>query len=163
MTEIERRRALAESLQEAMSHPLRRASDIRAAAERARFEAMQRRRKAMVGLLVLVWGALGWIWAAQPAWVFSPSMGIAAETRFTEEEGLRYGMFLQASRIREFQLEFGRLPESIQEAGEAEEGLSYVVSGDRWTLTGTAGGRPLVLTSDMSPEAFLQVQESASR
>jgi len=158
MTERERRRALAESLQEALDHPMRRASDIKAANEAARQEFGKRRRLVAAGLLVVTWGGLGWLWLTRPDWLFSPPLGIVAETQLSEEAGLRYGMYLQAARIREFEAEFGRLPETIAEAGEAEEGLRYTVSDGRWTLVGMLGGQPLNLTSEMSVDSFLEGQ-----
>lgn len=159
MTEHERRRALAESLQEAIEHPARRASDLKHERETSRQEVVQRRRRGAGILLLLTWGVLGWLWLAKPEFVFSPSLGQAEGARFSAEEGLRYGMYLQAARIREFQAEHGRLPASIAEAGEAEAGLEYVVEGGRWTLRGTADGTELELTSEMSPEGFLRSEE----
>lgn len=156
MTQIERRRALAESLQEAMDHPRRRATDIKATIETARVETSQRRRRLVLVALVGTWGVLGWLWLAQPDWAFNPPLGIVAEAEFSEEEGLRYGMYLQAARIQEFTAEFGRLPTSIAEAGEAEEGLQYEVTGNRWKLLGTLGDRTVELTSEMSADSFLR-------
>lgn len=155
MTQIDRRRALAESLQEVIDHPLRRASDIKAANETARVETSQRRRRLVLVALVASWGTLSWLWLARPDWAFNPPLGIVAEAEFSEEEGLRYGMFLQAARIREFEADSGRLPASIAEAGEAEEGLRYEITDAGWRLLGTLGNRQLVLTSEMSADAFL--------
>lgn len=156
MTERERRRALAESLQDALDHPMRRATDIRAATETARRESAQRRRTVTVGLLLVSWGALGWLWLMRPSWVFSPPLRSVSVSQQSEEEGLRYGMYLQAARIREFEAEHGRLPETIAEAGEAEEGLHYAVAGTRWTLQGMVGDLRLELTSAMSVDSFRQ-------
>ena len=154
MTQMERRRELAESLQNAIDNPQRRASDIKAATAAARTELSRRRRTVVVGLLLASWGALGWLWLTRPEWVFDPPLGLTTVAQQSVEEGLRYGMFLQAARIREFEAEQGRLPATILEAGEVEEGLQYTVASGRWTLRGILGDRPMELTSEMSADSF---------
>ena len=92
MTQIERRRALAESLQDVIDHPMRRASDIKAANETARQESNQRRRMVTGGLLLLTWGVLGWLWLARPDWAFNPPLGLVAEVlgrTYHEAQGKR--------------------------------------------------------------------------
>lgn len=156
MTQIERRRALAESLQNAIDHPMRRSTDIKQENETGRHEARQRRRRVVAILFLVAWGSLGWLWLARPDAVFNPPLGQAEGAEYSAEAGLRYGMFLQAARIREFEADSGRLPQTIAEAGEAEEGLTYSLTGGRWTLRGTVNGTVLELTSEMSADAFLQ-------
>ncbi|MCL4865418.1 MAG: hypothetical protein KJZ47_05955 [Gemmatimonadales bacterium] len=156
MTQVERRRALADSLQEVLDHPHRRSTDIREERDAARIQAGQRRRRLMLVALVAAWGALGWIWLARPGWVFEPPLTTAQGAQYSPEEGLRIGMALQAFRLREFAAETGRLPSSLAEAGEVEEGLSYLVRDGGWILRGDLGSRQLELTSEMSVDSFRQ-------
>jgi len=163
MTQNERRRALADSLQDVIDHPTRRAIDLKRDSETTRHDASRRRRLIVATLLVVAWGSLGWLWLARPDAVFNPSLGMPMGGAGTPEEGLRYGMYLQAARIREFQIEQGRRPATIVEAGEAAEGLTYVVAETGWTVRGMLNGLPMELTSRMSADSFLTASRVAGR
>ncbi|MBW3553085.1 MAG: hypothetical protein KY466_06235 [Gemmatimonadetes bacterium] len=77
-----------------------------------------------------------WVWVLPPAWLIPravPPVPIAEE-----EAGLRIGIYLQAQRIRAYELAHGVLPETLEEAGPAIPGMRYrVVSHGVYELTGT--------------------------
>lgn len=78
-------------------------------------------------LLVLVL-LTAWVWIIPPAWLVSPP---PAPVPVQEEEAaLRFGMYLQAQRIRAFELAHGALPESLAEAGPSLPGMRYVIVED---------------------------------
>lgn len=147
MADPDSRRQLAESLREALSTPASgTAADRRPAPDRGRQRLMT---VALAGLGLV----LAWLWIARPASVFDPID--AATLAEPTEPALRYGMYLQAARVTEFQAEHGRLPASLEEAGVAEEGLDYQVAEGGWILRGRLGGQVLELTSRMSADSFL--------
>lgn len=152
MTEQERRRRLAESLAEVLQHGMRRQDDP-ALVERLReADARRQRQRLMILFLILGWAFLAWMWLARPAAVFVP---LAEQTAGQEEAELRYGLYLQASRIREFVDEHKRLPASLEEAGDVEAGLTWAVADTEWSLVGRSGPYLLELTSLMSADSFL--------
>lgn len=106
----------------------------------------------MVLFLLLGWTFLAWAWLARPSAVFVSGV---AQTAEQEEADLRYALYLQASRIREFVDEHDRLPTDLGEAGDVEEGITWVVAGTEWSLSGRSGPHLLELTSLMSTDSFL--------
>ena len=86
-------------------------------------------------LLVVLVGVTVWLWVLPPAWLIAP----APEPPPIEEEAaaLRFTMYLQAQRIKAFQLRTGRLPEALAEAGQEMPGMGYRVLEDEvYELTG---------------------------
>ncbi len=152
MTEQDRRRRLAESLAEVLGHGMRRQDDPALVERLRQTEARRRRQRLMVLFLVLGWGFLAWAWLARPPALFVP---LVEQTVGQEEAGLRYGLYLQASRIREFAEEHNRLPTDLAEAGDVEEGITWAVAGTEWSLSGRSGPHLLELTSLMSADSFL--------
>lgn len=154
--DIERRRQLAESLQEVLNTPLRRQDDPELVARLRREEARRRRQRPLLVCAIGGWIALAWLWTARPAMIFDP-LGARAPTLdpATAEASLRYGLYLQASRIHEFQAEHGRLPTTLDEAGHVEEGVTWQGAGTEWTLRGRVGDLVLQLTSRMAVDSFL--------
>ncbi|MDZ4675043.1 MAG: hypothetical protein SGI84_11355, partial [Gemmatimonadota bacterium] len=70
------------------------------------------RRRRLIRVALVGWFLLGALWIARPAFIFSPTTGLAVAP-VRDEAGLRYAMFLQASRIDEFVDEHARLPSSL--------------------------------------------------
>lgn len=77
-----------------------------------------------------------WLWVLPPAWLIPtpvPPVPIAEEAA-----GLRFAIYLQAQRIRAYELANGGLPESLEDAGPAIAGMQYrVVEHGVYELTGT--------------------------
>lgn len=97
-------------------------------------------------LAVLV-GVTAWVWIAPPAWLVPPGPGPAPIEE--EEAALRFRMYLQAQRIRSFELSRGRLPATLEEAGEAAEGLEYeLVAPGIYALTGETERLRITYRSD---------------
>jgi len=109
----------------------------------------------MMAVLAALVAVLAWLWIARPASVFDPIGARAPGATGPTEPALRYGMYLQAARLMEFEAEHARWPDSLEEAGVAEEGLEYQVAEGGWILRGRLGGQVLELTSRMSADSFL--------
>lgn len=151
MAEEGNREQLAEALLEVLAAPRDAAQDQSHAAEAL----AARRRGRLVTCAIAGWCVLGALWILRPAQVFSPTEALAAAP-VLDEAGLRYAMFLQAGRIEEFVEAHHRLPSSLGEAGEVEEGLQWQRLGSAgWVLVGAEAGRTLRLTDQMSVDSFL--------
>lgn len=76
-----------------------------------------------------------WLWVLPPSWLIpSPPAGPSVAE---QEAGLRFGVYLQAQRIRAYELEHGSLPETLEDAGPSIPGVSYAVLGSGfYELTG---------------------------
>lgn len=118
-----------------------------------------RRRRtsaAIVVLCVVSWGWLGYTWLARPAWLFAPDQG-TPRTAAEQEATLRFGMYLEAERVRDHLELNHRLPESLGEAGDLEEGVEYQITGDStFVLTGAMGATSLRLASSDDIQEFLK-------
>lgn len=155
MVDMERRRELAESLQDVLNTPMRRASDPSLVQALRQQQALQRRQRRLVVIMIGGWVVLGWLWIAKPAVVFDP-LNLSADTSADVIEAqMRYALYLQASRVVDFAVEQGRVPANLDETGAVEEGLEYLPDSAAWTLRGTVGGQVLELTSRMSADSFL--------
>ncbi len=106
--------------------------------------------------ILLGWALIGYIWLAEPAFVFGPAA--AAEIPLPEREArLRFGMYLQHQEIIAFTDDSGRLPHSLDELElDAVDGvrLEFDPQG-AWALVGTNGELSLRLTESMSADSFL--------
>lgn len=101
-------------------------------------EGPEHRRRRSYGpiLLVVLIGVTAWLWILPPAWLIPPAP--EPQPIEAEEAALRFGMYLQAQRIKAYELRHGRLPETLGEAGEGLPGASYRVLGAGvYELTGT--------------------------
>lgn len=79
-----------------------------------------RGRVAVLAVLVLAFAVLLWKgddWFGPPA--------PPAETNVQVESALRLGMYLQAQRIKAYQLRTGHLPEKLDDAGPPVAGITY--------------------------------------
>ena len=88
----------------------------------------------------------------QPAWLFTPPL---AESREYQEAGLRVGMYREIQRIEEYRQATGRLPASLTEASGDTTGLTYVVQGQDYSLTGRSGGIEITYSSAMPAGEFV--------
>ena len=110
-------------------------------------------------VLVLGVGILGYIWLGKPAWLFEPDAP-SVSTPAQQQATLRFGLYLQAERVREFLRENGRLPENLEETGEVEDGVSYRKTGDTtFVVTASLDTTVLTLSSTESAANFLKSTE----
>lgn len=105
----------------------------------------------VLGLCILSWGALTYTWLAKPAWLF-PQDQAAGLTPAEREARLRFGMYLERERVLDFRATHHRLPASLAEAGDVEEGIEYMVSGES-TFVVSAMVRDSLLTLNESQSA----------
>lgn len=86
---------------------------------------------ALLGLIVVT----VWLWVLPPPWLIPPAP--AGPSAAEQEAGLRFGVYLQAQRIRVYELEHGVLPRTLDAAGPTIPGVTYEVVGDGvYELTG---------------------------
>ncbi len=117
---------------------------------------VRRTSVAVIGLGVVAWGWLGYAWLSKPAWLFSPDQG-GSRSVAEQEATLRFGMYLEAERVRDYFDANRRLPESLNDAGDVEEGMEYEIKGDsEFVITGTAGTTTLRLASGDNVQSFLE-------
>lgn len=103
-------------------------------------------RRVAVVLLVLLLAATVWLWVFPPAWLaIEPPPPSPAE----QEASLRFAMYVQAQRIRAYQLETGELPTTLEEAGAPLPGMGYrLVEPGVYELTGATDRLRLTYRSD---------------
>jgi hypothetical protein len=108
------------------------------------------RRAAILAIALLV--AL-YLSLVPPAWV--KPQPVPSPTHTEREAGERFAIFLQAQRIEHFRSTTGRLPSTMEEAGEAMPGIRYEVLRDGiYTLTSDRD-QAIRYTSRDSLETFL--------
>lgn len=70
---------------------------------------------------------------------------------------VRAAMLVVARRIRAFQAEHGRSPQTLRELGDAPPGMAYrIINAETWELRGARGPDTLSLRSDQDPAAFFR-------
>jgi hypothetical protein len=150
MDDLESRRHLAEALGEVVAE--RAAADV--AARPVPPKASHARRNVLL-LLVLVWAGLAWAWIAKPLAIFGPE--VPRSRSASELDALaRNALYLQRARVERFRADSGRLPAVLTEAGEVEEGVTYVPTPPDFVLVTRAGsGQALQLTNRMNADSFL--------
>ena len=82
-----------------------------------------RHRGALTGILLILAASSIYLWAFPPGWLSAP----AARPPPPEllEAGVRMEIYLTALRVRAFQEDAGRLPNSLEEAGDAYSTVAY--------------------------------------
>lgn len=91
-------------------------------------------RLKLAALLVLI-AVTVWLWVLPPPWLIAPAP--AGPSAAEQEAGLRFGVYLQAQRIRVYELEHGVLPRTLDAAGPTIPGLTYELVGEGvYELTG---------------------------
>jgi hypothetical protein len=90
---------------------------------------------------------------APPAWILPPAQ--PTPTAAEREAGVRFAIFLQAQQIERFRGARGRLPSTLEEAGQPVPGVVYLVnSGSTYQLRSVAD-RAIGYNSTDSLYAFL--------
>jgi hypothetical protein len=151
MEEHERQQRLEEAVRDAVA----RQQAKHATEQEAALRPVKRSQGVLIGILLASWAAMGWIWIARPAFVFGPTEGTRATTAEWREASLRFGLTLERGRIEQFVEETGRLPGTLEAAGEVEEGITWQRADSSYTLTGTDGDLILQLTDRMDADSFL--------
>lgn len=138
----------AEALAAVLRDQQRRAEREPVAAPKPRNE-----RARMVAFVVSLAVAV-YVWFGSPSWAqpYVPP----APTPVEEEAGLRMAMYLQIQRIEVFRDETGRLPLSLDEAGERLPGVEYQqITGEVYRLRGHTDGLRVTYVSAQPPHEFL--------
>lgn len=108
-------------------------------------------RTAVLAVLVVAFGVIwwkgeDWLGPTQPP----PRTTIQLET------GLRVAMYLQAQRIKAFQLRTGHVPDQLNDAGPPVPGILYQKLNDQtFVLEGRNGGIALTYRSDQPAGTLL--------
>ena len=128
-----------------------------AARSKALEEAERQKRKRQrtpywpVAVLLVI---TAWLWIFPPAFLrLDPPPPQPIEQ---EEAALRFTMYVQAQRIKAFREESGRLPGSLEEAGQPLPDMRYtVLQPDLYQLTGSTDRVTLTYRSDLPLEEFV--------
>jgi hypothetical protein len=125
-----------------------------AARTQAPLRKAKRNNKALLGVLLLTWAGIAWLWIARPAWVFQPD-GQPPLSAEQEEAALRFAMYLQRGRVEAYRQRHGVWPGSVADLDQREEGVDFELEGSGYLLTGRRAGNYLVLRSGMNADSFL--------
>ncbi len=117
---------------------------------------VRRTRPWVAGLGVLGILFLGYLWGTRPAWLFNTDQSAPRSTA-QEDQSLRLGLYLEYHRVMEYRQANGKVPAALEEAGDVEEGVGYLPTGDS-TFRLTAANERLTLELDQSdnPETVLE-------
>lgn len=113
-----------------------------------------RNQRARVLTFVVSLGLAFYVWFGSPSWAqpYVPP----APTPVEVEAGLRMAIYLQIQRIEVFREENGRLPLSLDEAGNRLPGVRYEqITGDVYRLRGRTDDLRITYISAQSPHEFL--------
>lgn len=149
MNDHERERALEDAVRNAVAtHAERTTTPVAAMSSRSQMP--------LAVAILLGWALIGYIWLAEPAFIFGPTG--ATEVPAAEREArLRFGMYLQHQEIVAFTRDSGRLPHSLGEL-EMDPADGVQLEFDQqgaWALVGNDGDLSLRLTESMSADSFL--------
>lgn len=141
-----------EALLEVLEHEKTQAERAKALEEAEREKRKQgRQRYWPVAVLAVI---TAWLWLFPPAFLrLEPPPPQPVEQ---EEAALRFTVYVQAQRIRAFHQETGRLPETLDEAGEPLPGMQYTrLHEDLYQLTGATDRVTLTYRSDLPLDEFI--------
>jgi hypothetical protein len=163
MTNPDSREALAAALQAVIEERAEAAADERRRGDRRRGDRRRGDRRGSPGqraqwpfvlVMLLSLGATAWIWLARPAVIFG-TLDRPPRSAEVEAATLRFALFLEHARVREYIAVHGRPPSTLAAAGPVEEGVTLEAAGGRWLVRGDAGGVTLRLTDRMDADSFL--------
>lgn len=105
---------------------------------------------APMGLLAVMLAA---VLLLEPRWLFTPPL--PPEPPALQEASLRLAMFRSIELIDAFREVNGRFPHTLAEAGADSTALTFALTPDGYTLTGTNGRVTLTYTFPADPRQFL--------
>lgn len=117
------------------------------AVERRSLPPIRKTHAAVVLACVLCWGALAYTWLGKPEWLF-PDDQSGRLTPSQQEARLRFAIYLERERVLDFRAIHRRLPASLAEAGDVEEGVEYLVSGDSTFVVSALVGDSLLTLNE---------------
>lgn len=91
-------------------------------------ESERRRKLRRPAILLAILAVTVYLTLAPPAWI--QPQPIPRPTSAEREAGDRFAIYLQAQRIEHYRITTGRLPATLEEAGEAMPGIRYELQGD---------------------------------
>lgn len=108
-----------------------------------------------MGIAAMIIGALSiYVWTAPPAFI-RPAPYPEQPARQVDA-GLRMELFFQAQKIESYREANGRLPDSLHQAGEPQDGVTYErADGSSYRLVASSGGETLVYDSREPLREFL--------
>ena len=116
-------------------------------------QALRRKRTARITVMGIVLAVAGVLAFAPPAWILPAPP--AAPTAAEREASARFAIFLQAQQIEQFRATRGRLPGTLEEAGQPVPGVVYLVnSGNTYQLR-SVEDQAIAYNSTDSLHAFL--------
>ena len=141
-----------EALLEVLEHEKTQAARARALEEAERQK--QKEQRGPYWPVFVLLAITAWLWLFPPAFLsMDPPPPQPVEQ---EEAALRFTMYLQAQRIKAFRLAEGRLPETLEEAGEPLPGMRYTrLHADLYQLTGATDRVTLTYRSDLPLDEFV--------
>jgi hypothetical protein len=99
-------------------------------------QALQRKKTTRMTILGLALAIALVLAFAPPAWILPPPQ--PRPTAAEREASIRFSIFLQAQQIEHFRGSRGRLPATLEEAGQPLPGVAYLVnSGSTYQLRST--------------------------
>jgi hypothetical protein len=106
----------------------------------------------VLGLAIFAVGI--YILAMRPTWFFTPPP--PPESIQIQEASVRLMLVREASRVRRYRSEHGKLPETLQDAGSTINTISYTAQGDSaFRLVTSWGEKTIGLSSSDSVGTFL--------
>ena len=144
----ERKQALLDAAQDAVQD-----ANEKAAARRGGRRSPANR--IVVTLLGLACFGIGiYILAIRPAWFFTPPA--PPESVQIQEASVRLMLVREASRVRQYRAQHGKLPVTLEETGSPVSNVDYITQGDStFRLTTSWGEQRISLASSDSVGTFL--------
>jgi hypothetical protein len=106
----------------------------------------------LLGLSIFAVGI--YILAIRPTWFFTPPP--PPESVQIQEASVRLMLVREASRVRQYRAEHGKLPPTLEETGSSVANVNYTAQGDSaFRLVTTWGEQTIALSSSDSVGTFL--------
>ena len=126
------------------------------AVEQRSLPQVRKTHAAVLIICAIAWGSLAYTWLAQPAWLF-PDDQAGAISAAQRDDRLRFAIYLERERVLDFRATHRRLPATLAEAGDVEDGVEYVVSGDStFVVSAMVGDSLITLNESESADQLLK-------
>jgi hypothetical protein len=87
----------------------------------------------------------GFLWVAPPSWVVVNE--IAAQAPEDQMQNVRAAILLYGQRVETYLITYGRLPQTLAEAGVTVTGIDYTLQGGGYVLIASVGETDVVFNS----------------